>query len=1023
MKKIQEYRTPEGYFDADIDVTKEEWLEILSDPALKDYAYLDVLTKFLREVGHKSTCKALGKKYDCSYNYFNVTISNFGAFVKNKLGRFYVENTEQKESFWNIPMIGRNTKEGFEWALRKELVAALQEFLIQDLIGRYKEAVMSPASKFNLEKYKWELISQTKDKSVMEILGIISKPSLNIIDMPRAGLAIRHLIEKDPASLEAGFGELLNTERSFSENYAAFTSILKPVAEKNFNFIFPDERTAAAFLACARPDTHTFYMDKVYQEYCGYLGEGTKGAGNKYIHYLKLVSRLSQHANNDKELRYYLMEQTKGLLWSDLLVGQDVLWEMKQQMIMDQPSFGFAWTDFYEELADKLLPYKDDQESLLDKLQKAFDGAGQTMAKLASDGDEVEVDPLTIFGMFNKREGHDKRSDLAHQLKIQFGVEADTPLRFDGIPVLNPLSAAFYRFESDPALKHEHISNIWDFCRAAIEHAADRTIANREAFITTYDVVRSQPRIRWNLTMALFWIRPHAYISLDSNNRSFLLSGKALSESATAEIASILGKKGQIPSGEGYLRICDIVRSEIEAGKCPYADFLEFSRHAWESGKAVDEFTDEDDADENTTLETGMNYWFIVANPAIWSIADKPIGSEEFYTHLNENGNQRKVYKNFLTAIPGDKVIFYEASPVKQAIALGEITVNDGNELHFHKTGALDKPVDYSVMANTPELSGMEFLATRNGSVFRLSESEYDKIIELSRVVEEENEFESYTKQDFLKDVFMDETVYNRLVDILRIKKNLILKGAPGVGKTYAAKRLAFSIMGETNTERVCFVQFHQSYSYEDFVMGYRPNDNGGFVLRSGIFYKFCKKAEMDPGHDYYFIIDEINRGNLSKIFGELFMLIEADKREEEIQLAYREEAFAVPKNLYIIGMLNTADRSLAMIDYALRRRFSFVEMEPAIDKLVKVKGIAPETKLGKLLNEVKNLNEDIKVDPSLGSGFRIGHSYFCNDEAVTDSNLSNIVEYEIVPMLEEYWFDNPAKSSDWSNRLRDAIK
>ena len=228
--------------------------------------------------------------------------------------------------------------------------------------------------------------------------------------------------------------------------------------------------------------------------------------------------------------------------------------------------------------------------------------------------------------------------------------------------------------------------------------------------------------------------------------------------------------------------------------------------------------------------------------------------------------------------------------------------------------------------------------------------------------------------------------------------------------------------MGERNTERVKFVQFHQSYSYEDFVMGYRPNDSGGFVLRPGVFYQFCKKAELDPDHDYYFIIDEINRGNLSKVFGEVFVLIEADLREEEVRLAYREEMFSVPKNLYIIGMLNTADRSLSMIDYALRRRFSFVEIEPALDKLIKALNIDPKSKLGKLLEEVKNLNDDIKDDPSLGSGFRIGHSYFCNSEAVSDSNIFNVVKYEIIPMLEEYWFDNPIKATDWSERLRAAI-
>ena len=458
----------------------------------------------------------------------------------------------------------------------------------------------------------------------------------------------------------------------------------------------------------------------------------------------------------------------------------------------------------------------------------------------------------------------------------------------------------------------------------------------------------------------------------------------------------------------------------MAAGKCPYPNFLEFSRVAWETGKETEEEV-VDDEPKNKTNQ--MNHWFIVASPSIWSASTMPVGAEEFYTFYNENGNPRRIFKNFQAATVGDPVLFYEASPKMQAVCLGTIISQDGQELHFRKTANLEKPVDFAVLANTPELAGMEFLSNKNGSLFRLTPEEYDKIIELSKVVDEESEFEPYTKEDFLADVFMDKSIYERLVSILQITKNLILKGAPGVGKTYAAKRLAYSIMGEKNTERVKFVQFHQSYSYEDFVMGYRPNDSGGFVLRPGVFYKFCKKAEMDPGHDYYFIIDEINRGNLSKIFGELFVLIEADKRGEEVQLAYRDELFSVPKNLYIIGMLNTADRSLAMIDYALRRRFSFVEMEPAIEKLIKMHGVDPASKLGKLLDEVKNLNEDIKDDPSLGSGFRIGHSYFCDSEAVTDTNLPNIVEFEIVPMLEEYWFDNPIKATDWSERLRSAIK
>lgn len=1018
MQKIKEYRTPEGYFDADIDITKEEWVGLISDPEIKDNVYIDVLTKFLREPGHASTCKALGKKYDCSYGYFNGAIMNFGRYVRRKLDRFYVENTNGTESFWNIPMIGRYVKDGFEWTLRKELVDALQDYLVDDIIGRYKKFVMSPANIFSGEKYKWELLTETRDMDNKGILAAITKSGMNLVDMPRAGLAIKTLLKENPDGIEAAFNELLNSERSFNENYGAFLAVIKPIAENKFGFGFPDERTAAAFLTCARHDTYTFYMDKIYQEYCHYLGETSMPAGSKYMHYLKLVSRLAQRANNDKELRYYLMEETKGLVWSDLLVGQDVLWEMQREMIVNNSALGYVWTVFYEEFADKLAPYAKNQEKLLAKLKAAYEASGKTMAKLSSDGGATAVDPFTVYGMFNKREGYDKRAELAEQLKVQFDMESEVPFRFDGIPVLNPLSAAYYSFESDE--RQHHIDNIWAFFEAAINYAAEITPKTRGAFIEAYNIVRQQPRIKWNLTMGLFWMRPHSYISLDTNNRSLLLSGKVLSEMATEEIAKLLGKKGQIPTGEDYLRICDIVREEIAAGKCPYPNFLEFSRVAWESGKETEEEVIDDEPKDETDQR---NHWFIVASPSIWSAATMPVGAEEFYTFYNEKGNPRKLFKNFQAAAVGDPVLFYEASPKMQAVCLGTIISQDGQELHFRKTADLEKPVDYAVLVNTPELAGMEFLANKNGSLFRLTAEEYDKIIELSKIEEEESEFETYTKEDFLADVFMDKSVYERLVSILQIKKNLILKGAPGVGKTYAAKRLAYSIMGEKNTERVKFVQFHQSYSYEDFVMGYRPNDSGGFVLRPGVFYKFCKKAEQDPGHDYYFIIDEINRGNLSKIFGELFVLMEADKREEKVQLAYRDELFSVPKNLYLIGMLNTADRSLAMIDYALRRRFSFVEMKPAIKKLIEVRSIDKVSKLGKLLDEVINLNEEIAEDPSLGAGFCIGHSYFCDNKAVTDANLPNVVEFEIIPMIEEYWFDNPKKAEEWADRLRASIK
>ena len=286
--------------------------------------------------------------------------------------------------------------------------------------------------------------------------------------------------------------------------------------------------------------------------------------------------------------------------------------------------------------------------------------------------------------------------------------------------------------------------------------------------------------------------------------------------------------------------------------------------------------------------------------------------------------------------------------------------------------------------------------------------------------------FKPYTRQNFLSEVYMTEKNYDDLVGILENKKNIILQGAPGVGKTFAAKRLAWSVMGEQDESRVELVQFHQNYSYEDFVMGYKPVEER-FELKEGIFYRFCQKASNLPKKPFFFIIDEINRGNLSKIFGELLMLIENDHRGDKVVLAYNGIKFSVPDNLYIIGMMNTADRSLALIDYALRRRFSFFEMEPGFktEGFKKHQAAQNSEKLDKLIEKTEELNDAISEDSSLGKGFRIGHSYFCFNEhnVCTDEKLRMIVEYDIIPTLEEYWFDNKTEFEKWEKDLRDVVE
>ena len=278
----------------------------------------------------------------------------------------------------------------------------------------------------------------------------------------------------------------------------------------------------------------------------------------------------------------------------------------------------------------------------------------------------------------------------------------------------------------------------------------------------------------------------------------------------------------------------------------------------------------------------------------------------------------------------------------------------------------------------------------------------------------------TYTRTDFLTDVFMDDKAFDDLVKMLLHKKNIILQGAPGVGKTYAAKRLAYAMMGEVDDSRVGFIQFHQNYAYEDFVMGYKPTENGGFRSQNGIFYRFCIEAANNPSQKYFFIIDEINRGNLSKIFGELLMAIENECRGIKITLAYSNKLFSVTENIYIIGMMNTADCSLALMDYALRRRFSFKELKPAFrsSNFKQYQDSLRSNLFNKLIQQIIELNNEIINDDSLGSGFCIGHSYFCNLKEASEDCLRIIVEHDILPTLAEYWFDDKAKYNKWKNRL-----
>jgi len=288
--------------------------------------------------------------------------------------------------------------------------------------------------------------------------------------------------------------------------------------------------------------------------------------------------------------------------------------------------------------------------------------------------------------------------------------------------------------------------------------------------------------------------------------------------------------------------------------------------------------------------------------------------------------------------------------------------------------------------------------------------------------------YPAYTSKEALRELFVDELEFERIQQMLKNKKNLILQGPPGVGKTFVSKKLAYTMMGYQDHSKVEMIQFHPAYTYEDFIQGIRPTTDGNFKRADGIFYSFCKKAHQDPHHAYFFIIDEINRGNVSSILGELFMLIEPDKREPQyaIPLTYAyqgEEKFFIPPNLYILATMNTADRSLAIVDYALRRRFAFIDLVPEygekFQQHLRKQGVSDEL-IKIIVSRMTALNQEILSEPVLGSGFRVGHSYFCNPCLNISEKLwyEQIISYEIGPLIREYWYDDPAFADRRINQL-----
>ncbi|MBS1370656.1 MAG: AAA domain-containing protein [Lentisphaeria bacterium] len=632
----------------------------------------------------------------------------------------------------------------------------------------------------------------------------------------------------------------------------------------------------------------------------------------------------------------------------------------------------FAWADFYMAVADKLVLYQGRRQELLAKIRKAMKGLDglpfpEEHRADGTAGPLEDICPFTVMGLFNRGQKPEIRKAIAAELAKLLKVTVPVPNSFDGIPVLN--NQRSWRFCYAKDRQPDDIEILWDIFDSAIASAKSEKEAARITFISAFDKAMRQFNVGWNLTMGLSWIRPWEYPALDNRSRIYIRQKLDLS----------IGHNGPEKrcSASDYLALQETLENRFAEELFPVHSYPELSYSAWlyRNGR-----------------ESGWRA----------SLLQK-VGQ-----FCQENQSPEFTLKSFQKKfLPDLQAEFPENNSVTASIRRGMQTLRDEDLIEFLGNGR------YLWLGSDdesfPEITGEQG-----------TEEEQPPIRPYS--------WESITAEG----CFLEQSKLEMIRSRLEVRKNLILQGPPGTGKTWLARRLAYALLGERSDDRVRAVQFHPNLAYEDFVCGWRPSAGGKLELADGPFREMIDAAREDrENRKYVIVIEEINRGNPARIFGEMLTLLESDKRtpDEALELTYRRydgERVYIPSNLYVIGTMNIADHSLALVDYALRRRFAFINLEPEFGERwrnwVHEKCSVALDILKRVENRLNELNDRIAGDPCLGRQFRIGHSFVtpAADSAIGDfcQWFRQVVETEIGPLLDQYWFDSPATSREAVEKL-----
>lgn len=685
----------------------------------------------------------------------------------------------------------------------------------------------------------------------------------------------------------------------------------------------------------------------------------------------------------------------------------------------------FIWNEIYEEFATKLLEYKNDRKNLISKLQNVYEEIDMKLSKMESNGEILDIDPFTIFGLFNKGITDDNRKRILGEIAKQFNLKNKVPFSFEGIPLVNNLRSTFFNFAEERG--ENDINNLWEVFESAIRYADNPTQGNKLKIESTYNNVIKQKGIQWNITMGLYWIRPNTYINLDSKNREFIIKQKILPEQFIKEVNQFKN----VPNGEQYIQLCDLLLEKIKDGQYGYRNFKELSFIAYERNMSVDTVTQHNtqntDIAKNTILYgppgTGKTYNTVMYAVAI--IENKKLEEikKENYTEVIDRYNK---YKE-------DGLI--EFTTFHQSYGYEEFI--EGIKPVIHSDEEDETDIQYEVVPGLfkkfCDIAGKPILRKEKCDI-GINESPTIWKISL------EGSGENSTRTECMKNehirIGYDE--YGREITNL-------FKGAAGRHilnyfiNDMSIGDIVMSCYDCNTVDAIGVVtgeyEWHDEYpEYKRLrkvnwiVKGIKENiikiNNGSrlsnptvYKLRMDlsdvmeIIEKYSKNTieVEEKKKNHVFIIDEINRGNISKIFGELITLIEPTKRigqteGQKVRLPYSQKLFGVPNNVYLIGTMNTADRSIATIDTALRRRFNFKEMLPDEEVLDAI-----------YVEDVSIKDIFIKMNKRITVLFdrehTLGHAYFLPlKDAPTIETLANIFENSIIPLLQEYFYEDYEK-------------